>query len=630
MDIQPADGSAVTMSYENGAERDETSDEKMENTSEMKTGYTDTNEVMVDEAVKHLVAKDKQSDEEHEGALDEDIKSTDLDEVLLPLAEVDEYSETDEKSDEKLEDTSEMETECMNTKGTEMDEAKDEKSVEEHEDTSDKNTKSIDVDEVLLPLTEAKEYSGTGDIEYNQISTATWERTEQATGGSTGSMDSEIMTGTDEKSDQKLENTSEMEIECTNTKGTVMGDAKYEEHEDTLDKDTKSTDRTDRDETSDQKLENTSEVEIGCTDTNEVMIDEAVKHLMSKDKQSDEEHEGALDEDVKSTDVDEVLLPLAEVKEYSETGGMEYNQESVETWDREIEATDSSGVTMNFENMTDIDEKSDGKLGNTLETEIECADTTGTMVDEAKDEKSGEEHEDSLDKDTKSTDLDELLLPLAEAEEYSGTGDVECNEESAETWDREIQPADSSGVTMNRENMTDTDEKLANTSEMEIERMNTDGTMVDETQDEEYDEECEGSFATDMKFADSEEMLLPSAEAKEYSETGDEESAETFEMEMKCPESKAVQLSEVEKWQELLDTDVKETSKPNGRWSATDAVMMEDANDASVAVTADDSSRDSCDRDDVDDAGGSCDGAEHDNSSLSKICADYEDDRQVR
>jgi len=536
MDIQPADGSAVTMIYENGTEREEKSDHKLENTSEMETGCTDTNEVMVEEAVKHLVAKDKQSDEEHEGALDEDIKSTDIDEVLVPLAEVKEYSETDEKSDEKLEDTSEMETEGTDAKGTEMDEAKDEKSGEEHEDTLDKNTKSIDVDEVLLPLTEAKEYSETGDIEYNQISTATWEREIQPTDGSTGSMDSEIMTGTDEKSDQKLENTSEMETECTDTKGTVMGDAKYEEHEDTLDKDTKSTDRTDRDEKSDQRLENTSELETECTDTNEVMVDEAVKHLVAKDKQSDEEHE------------------------------------------------------------------------------------------------------DSLDKDTKSTDLDELLLPLTEAKEYSETGDIEYNEESAETWEREIQPADSSGVTMNRENMTDTDEKadekLENTSDMDTECMNTDGTMMgkaeDEESDQEPDEECEGSFEMDMRFADSEEMLLPLAEAKEYSETGDEESAETFEMEMKCPETNAVQLSEVEKWQELLDTDVKETSEPNGRWSETDLMMMEDANDASVAVTADDSAHDSCDRDDVDYAGGSYDGAEHDNSSLSKICADYEDDRRVR
>jgi len=51
-----------------------------------------------------------------------------------------------------------------------------------------------------------------------------------------------------------------------------------------------------------------------------------------------------------------------------------------------------------------------------------------------------------LDKKVEFTDFDEMLLPLDEAKEYAETEDMECVQEPAETWDREIQPTDGSTV----------------------------------------------------------------------------------------------------------------------------------------------------------------------------------------
>lgn len=353
LDVQPDDGSAITINGENMTETDEMSDEKLENTLEMETKCTDTNETMTDEDKKYSQAKDKTADEEHEGTSDKDIKSTDIDGVVLPLPETKEYSETEE-------------------------------------------------------------------MECDQESTEAREKEEVATDSS---VNYETTTEMDEKSNENLKNTSEMEIEDTDTTG--------------------------------------------------MMADEA------KDQESDEENEDTLDNNMKSTGIDEVLLPVAEAEEYSETENVECGQESVETWEREVAVTDSSIVAMNCENMTEIDENSAAEQKNISDIETGYTDISGTIEDEAKDEKPDEEHEGVIDKDMKSTDNEEVLSPLAEAEEYLKTEDKECDKESSETGEMEMKCTDREAVVAEVEKCQELlDGDIERTSEMDGKWSETDAVMM--------------------------------------------------------------------------------------------------------------------------------------------------------
>jgi len=258
-------------------------------------------------------------------------------------------NEMDEKSDEEQQTTSEMETEC--TGGVMFEEAKGEILDKELEGTLDKDVKSTDSDEVLLTLTEAKEYPETSDIECRQEPTETSEREAQAAENSIVTM--------------SLEN--------------EMG----------------------------EKLENSFETNTMHTDNSEVMG-------VTKDRKSDEELDGTLDEDMISANTGEVPLPSTEAKEYSDTDEKECDQESAEIWEKE----------MDDERSTDI----------------------GVTMAVAEDEKSEKELQGTLVNDIQPTDMDKVVLPLDEAQEYPETEDMECRQESAETRESEMKYSESEEV----------------------------------------------------------------------------------------------------------------------------------------------------------------------------------------
>jgi len=427
-DVQPADDSAVMANYENATEMDETSYEKLENTSQMETEYTDTKETMMDE--KYLEAKDQKSD----GTSDKEAEYADVDEVLLPLSEAKEYSESEDveciqepaatcegeiksiessavavtcenmtETDEKLDEKREK-TECTDTGGRLVDYAEDEMSDEECEGTMD--------EDVALPLDEVKEYSATEDMECNK---------EQA------ETESEIL-----PDDGSIDN--------VNYDRTTELDEKF--------------------------AEITSEMKTEWTDAGEMTAD------VAKDGESDEERDG-------TADIGEILLPSSEAKECSET---EVNhQDSAETWERELQPTDSSISSVTYENTAEMGEQSDETADNF--SEMECTDTSGTMVGEAKDEMP-DEREGSSEKEVRSTDAGEVLLPLDEAEEDSETEDVECNQESTETRESEIKCTDDEAVLSEDEKRPElSDSGVKETPEMDGKWSETDAIVITEEAD---------------------------------------------------------------------------------------------------------------------------------------------------
>ena len=106
-DVESADGSVVAVDSQNAAQVDEKSDEKLENTSEMETKYTDIDGMTVNEAITY-----SETSKEQEGILEMETKYGDIDKAIM--------QEMEERSEKQsLEDASEMEIKLPSNDGEE-------------------------------------------------------------------------------------------------------------------------------------------------------------------------------------------------------------------------------------------------------------------------------------------------------------------------------------------------------------------------------------------------------------------------------------------------------------------------------------------------------------------------------